>query len=227
MISNHYIEEYIFLKIMVLKQRKRKLWSINRIHRIYQFNWTQHNFVNNHKNPTIINPKSLPQAHISIGEKMATGLRLATERTGDGAGQPILDADDGEELVHVQPGVSIVLGNRPPESPGTLYISTKYIIIASFSFPLIWVYFLNWFVINVFSFLLKASGVVERHGQGERLRSRFLVGVTSRSVEGPRRLLFSLHLYSGEEKFSPLLQAGGALIFFFCLRLRVLISVGF
>ncbi|CAA3024291.1 chloride conductance regulatory ICln [Olea europaea subsp. europaea] len=59
---------------------------------------------------------------------MATGLRLATERTGDGAGQPILDADDGEELVHVQPGVSIVLGNRPPESPGTLYISTKQVV---------------------------------------------------------------------------------------------------
>ncbi|XP_022866512.1 chloride conductance regulatory protein ICln isoform X2 [Olea europaea var. sylvestris] len=59
---------------------------------------------------------------------MATGLRLATERTSEGAGQPILDADDGEEFVHVQPGVSIVLGNRPPESPGTLYISTKQVV---------------------------------------------------------------------------------------------------
>ncbi|KAL2550225.1 Chloride conductance regulatory protein ICln [Forsythia ovata] len=59
---------------------------------------------------------------------MSTGLRLVTERTGDGAGQPILDADDGEELMHVLPGVSIVLGNRPPESPGTLYISTKQVV---------------------------------------------------------------------------------------------------
>lgn len=54
---------------------------------------------------------------------MTAGLRLVAERAGDGAGQPILD--DGEELVHVQPGVSIVLGNRPAESPGTLYISSR------------------------------------------------------------------------------------------------------
>ncbi|KAL0294770.1 UNVERIFIED_CONTAM: Chloride conductance regulatory protein ICln [Sesamum radiatum] len=59
---------------------------------------------------------------------MATGLRLVTQRVGDGAGQPVLDADNGEELMHVQPGVSIVLGNRPPESPGTLYISTKQVV---------------------------------------------------------------------------------------------------
>ncbi|KAL0304154.1 UNVERIFIED_CONTAM: Chloride conductance regulatory protein ICln [Sesamum radiatum] len=59
---------------------------------------------------------------------MATGLRLVTQRVGDGAGQPVLDADNGEELMHVQPGVSIVLWNRPPESPGTLYISTKQVV---------------------------------------------------------------------------------------------------
>ncbi|KAL0299407.1 UNVERIFIED_CONTAM: Chloride conductance regulatory protein ICln [Sesamum radiatum] len=59
---------------------------------------------------------------------MATGLRIVTERVGDGAGQPVLDADNGEELMHVQPGVSIVLGNRPPQSPGTLYISTKQVV---------------------------------------------------------------------------------------------------
>ncbi|KAL3521439.1 hypothetical protein ACH5RR_019588 [Cinchona calisaya] len=59
---------------------------------------------------------------------MATGLRLVTERAGDGAGQPVLDADNAEELMHVQSGVSIVLGNRPPESPGTLYISTKQVL---------------------------------------------------------------------------------------------------
>ncbi|XP_011076312.1 chloride conductance regulatory protein ICln isoform X1 [Sesamum indicum] len=59
---------------------------------------------------------------------MASGLRIVTERVGDGAGQPVLDPDNGEELMHVQPGVSIVLGNRPPESPGTLYISTKQVV---------------------------------------------------------------------------------------------------
>ncbi|KAL0317676.1 UNVERIFIED_CONTAM: Chloride conductance regulatory protein ICln [Sesamum angustifolium] len=59
---------------------------------------------------------------------MATGLRIVTERVGDGAGQPVLDADNGEELMHIQPGVSIVLGNRPPQSPGTLYISTKQVV---------------------------------------------------------------------------------------------------
>ncbi|XP_031378022.1 chloride conductance regulatory protein ICln isoform X4 [Punica granatum] len=59
---------------------------------------------------------------------MAVGLRPFTQRTGDGAGEPVLNTDSGEELMHVQPGVSIVLANRPPESPGTLYISTQQVI---------------------------------------------------------------------------------------------------
>lgn len=57
---------------------------------------------------------------------MVLGLRQFVERVGDGSGQPRLDADAGEDLMHVQPGVAIVLGGRPPEPPGTLYISTKY-----------------------------------------------------------------------------------------------------
>ncbi|XP_058104627.1 chloride conductance regulatory protein ICln [Magnolia sinica] len=56
------------------------------------------------------------------------GLQHFTERVGDGSGQPLLDADDGEELMHVQPSVAIVLDNHPPESPGTLYISTKRVV---------------------------------------------------------------------------------------------------
>lgn len=56
---------------------------------------------------------------------MATGLRYVTERSGELAGAPILDVNHGEEMMHVQPSVSIVLGNRSPESPGTLYITTK------------------------------------------------------------------------------------------------------
>ncbi|KAL3837909.1 hypothetical protein ACJIZ3_022500 [Penstemon smallii] len=59
---------------------------------------------------------------------MATGLRLVTERAGSGAGQPVFDTGNDEELMLVQPGVSIVLGNRPPEFPGTLYISNKQIV---------------------------------------------------------------------------------------------------
>ncbi|KAJ8771457.1 hypothetical protein K2173_026634 [Erythroxylum novogranatense] len=59
---------------------------------------------------------------------MVLGLRQFIERTGDGAGVPVLDADNGEEMMHVQPGVSFVLGNRSPETPGTLYISTKKVV---------------------------------------------------------------------------------------------------
>ncbi|PSS33162.1 Chloride conductance regulatory protein [Actinidia chinensis var. chinensis] len=59
---------------------------------------------------------------------MAVGLRLVTERVSDGAGVPVLDSGNGEELIHVQPGVSIVLANRPPDSPGTLYISSKQVV---------------------------------------------------------------------------------------------------
>lgn len=58
---------------------------------------------------------------------MASGIRLVTERTGDGVGLPVLDADNGEELILVQPDVSIVLGSRrrSPESPGILYITNR------------------------------------------------------------------------------------------------------
>jgi nucleotide-sensitive chloride channel 1A len=64
---------------------------------------------------------------------MVLGLRQFTERVGDGAGVPFLDADNGEELMHELPGVAVVLGNRAPESPGTLYISTKYSLSLSLS----------------------------------------------------------------------------------------------
>ncbi|GFZ15224.1 nucleotide-sensitive chloride conductance regulator (ICln) family protein [Actinidia rufa] len=59
---------------------------------------------------------------------MAVGLRLVTERVGAGAGVPVLDSGNGEELIHVQPGVSIILANRPPDSPGTLYVSSKQVV---------------------------------------------------------------------------------------------------
>lgn len=61
---------------------------------------------------------------------MASGMRVFTERTGNG-GQPVLDADNGEELMHVQDAVSIVIGARPAEGPGTLYITSKQVIWVS------------------------------------------------------------------------------------------------
>ncbi|XP_050384967.1 chloride conductance regulatory protein ICln [Argentina anserina] len=60
---------------------------------------------------------------------MGEGIREFTaivER--DGVHQPILDEQNGEELMHVQPGVSIVLGSHPPQSPGTLYISSRQVV---------------------------------------------------------------------------------------------------
>uniref|UniRef100_A0A7N0V4K2 Chloride conductance regulatory protein ICln n=1 Tax=Kalanchoe fedtschenkoi TaxID=63787 RepID=A0A7N0V4K2_KALFE len=57
---------------------------------------------------------------------MAFGVRLVDERTA--AGQPILDSVNGEEFMHVQPGVAIALGDRSPDAPGTLYITTKQVV---------------------------------------------------------------------------------------------------
>ncbi|GAB4858735.1 hypothetical protein Ancab_010209 [Ancistrocladus abbreviatus] len=59
---------------------------------------------------------------------MTVGLRRFTERTGDAAGRPVLDTTNGEDLMHVQEGVAIVLGNHPAESPGTLYITSRRVI---------------------------------------------------------------------------------------------------
>ncbi|KAG9445426.1 hypothetical protein H6P81_016766 [Aristolochia fimbriata] len=61
---------------------------------------------------------------------MGLGLRHFTDRVQEGecAGQPLLDSENGEELLHVQQRVVIVLGNLPPESPGTLFISSKQVV---------------------------------------------------------------------------------------------------
>nr|GMC94391.1 chloride conductance regulatory protein ICln [Ipomoea batatas] len=54
------------------------------------------------------------------------GLTVVTDRTP--AGQPVLNAGNGEELIHVLSGVSLVLGNRLPLSPGTLYITSRKVV---------------------------------------------------------------------------------------------------
>ncbi|KAL9258309.1 Chloride conductance regulatory protein ICln-like protein [Drosera capensis] len=58
---------------------------------------------------------------------MSLGLRPFTDRYPD-CGRPILDATAGEELMHVQPAVSIVLGDRPAEAPGSLFITSRRVI---------------------------------------------------------------------------------------------------
>ncbi|XP_040865167.1 chloride conductance regulatory protein ICln isoform X1 [Glycine max] len=47
------------------------------------------------------------------------------------SGEPVLDSDNGEELMQVQPGIDIVLGDLPRQSPGTLYITNKQVIWVS------------------------------------------------------------------------------------------------
>jgi nucleotide-sensitive chloride channel 1A len=59
---------------------------------------------------------------------MVAGLRDFTLRTEDGSGKPVLDESNGEELMHVQTSVAVALGNRPIESPGTLYITSRKLI---------------------------------------------------------------------------------------------------
>uniref|UniRef100_A0A7N0UFA6 Methylosome subunit pICln n=1 Tax=Kalanchoe fedtschenkoi TaxID=63787 RepID=A0A7N0UFA6_KALFE len=47
---------------------------------------------------------------------------------GTTAGQPILDADNGEEFMHVQSSVTFMLENRSPETTGTLCITIKQVV---------------------------------------------------------------------------------------------------
>jgi chloride channel, nucleotide-sensitive, 1A len=55
---------------------------------------------------------------------MAPGLQRFTDIADDGT--PQLDAASGEELVRVDRTVAVALGPRSPESPGTLFVTTRY-----------------------------------------------------------------------------------------------------
>ncbi|KAG0596687.1 hypothetical protein M758_UG276200 [Ceratodon purpureus] len=57
---------------------------------------------------------------------MALGLSLVTERTE--AGAPVVDAESDESIAHIQPDVSIVLGEGHAEGPGTLYVTTRRLV---------------------------------------------------------------------------------------------------
>jgi hypothetical protein len=55
---------------------------------------------------------------------MVLGVQPFADRTDDGG--PRLDDGAEEEVMRVERGVAIALGRRPPESSGTLYITTRY-----------------------------------------------------------------------------------------------------
>lgn len=57
---------------------------------------------------------------------MAPGLQRFIDIADDGT--PQLDAASGEELVRVDRTVAVALGPRSPESPGTLFVTTRRVI---------------------------------------------------------------------------------------------------
>ncbi|KAG6471093.1 hypothetical protein ZIOFF_072190 [Zingiber officinale] len=59
---------------------------------------------------------------------MGLGLLHFDVRVINDDGWPLLESDDGEELMHVEPGVAVALGSRPMESPGTLYVTSRRVI---------------------------------------------------------------------------------------------------
>ncbi|KAG6529369.1 hypothetical protein ZIOFF_011567 [Zingiber officinale] len=59
---------------------------------------------------------------------MGLGLLHFDGHVVDNDGRPLLESDDGEELMHVEPGVTVALGSRPMESPGTLYVTSRRVI---------------------------------------------------------------------------------------------------
>jgi hypothetical protein len=61
---------------------------------------------------------------------MALGLSLVTERAETGA--PVVDTENDENVAHIQPDVSIVLGEGHAEGPGTLYVTTRLMAMISF-----------------------------------------------------------------------------------------------
>uniref|UniRef100_A0A7N0U5K4 Chloride conductance regulatory protein ICln n=1 Tax=Kalanchoe fedtschenkoi TaxID=63787 RepID=A0A7N0U5K4_KALFE len=63
-----------------------------------------------------------------IWVKLVRFLISTNNIAGTTAGQPILDADNGEEFMHVQSSVTVMLENRSPEAIGTLYITIKQVV---------------------------------------------------------------------------------------------------
>ncbi|XP_042401186.1 chloride conductance regulatory protein ICln-like [Zingiber officinale] len=59
---------------------------------------------------------------------MGLGLLHFDGHVVDDDGRPLLESDDSEELMHVEPGVAVALDSRPMESPGTLYVTSRRVI---------------------------------------------------------------------------------------------------
>ncbi|XP_042386559.1 chloride conductance regulatory protein ICln-like [Zingiber officinale] len=59
---------------------------------------------------------------------MGLGLLHFDGHVVDDDGRLLLESDDGEELMHVEPGIAIALGSRPMESLGTLYVTSRRVI---------------------------------------------------------------------------------------------------
>ncbi|KAG6488517.1 hypothetical protein ZIOFF_049760 [Zingiber officinale] len=59
---------------------------------------------------------------------MSLGLLHFDGRVIDDDGRSLLESNDDEELMHVEPGVTVALGFRPMESPGTLYVTSRRVI---------------------------------------------------------------------------------------------------
>ncbi|KAG6518437.1 hypothetical protein ZIOFF_021912 [Zingiber officinale] len=62
--------------------------------------------------------------HLSLDQRI--GIQHFDDCVVDGNVLPRLGSDDSEELMHILHGVTVALGSRPLESPGSLYVTTKY-----------------------------------------------------------------------------------------------------
>lgn len=82
---------------------------------------------------------------------MALGLQLVTERTD--AGTPIVDTENDENIAHIQPDVGIVLGEGHVEGPGTLYVTTRLVVMhfVSVLLLLLQIFSLSWTFLRVWT----------------------------------------------------------------------------
>lgn len=103
---------------------------------------------------------------------MQLGPRHFSDRlpagVGDLSDHPIVDADAGEVLIHVQPSVAVVLGRRPRTHPSSSPPSPRPISLPP-RFTLGFFRLLNCLAVWV----VQAGGLVERRRCRQRLRRGF------------------------------------------------------
>ncbi|KAG6525453.1 hypothetical protein ZIOFF_015409 [Zingiber officinale] len=108
---------------------------------------------------------------------MGLGMLYFDGRVVDDDGRPLLESDDDEELMHVEPGVAIALGSRPMESPGTLYVTSRYQCHAHSDSCFLSSLRCEW--------ILQEGDLAEQRRQRENVCGGFLVVVPPRCVKGP------------------------------------------